>query len=97
MELLSENGDNAECRLSNFGLDGCFAFSTSQPIRFRPKAVRISSEEETLLEAEVEVVLKTKDGFGWGLRFSRSGIDGDWSKDLQDYLGFLRRAGYEVA
>lgn len=97
VELLGENGDNANGRLSNFGLEGCFVFCVSDRIAFAPKAIRVCSDEKVLLEAEVEALLCTKDGFGWGLRFRDSGIDGDWTKDLQDYLGFLRRSGYEVA
>ncbi len=98
VELSSENGDTAIVRLSNFGLAGCFVFSEDEEISFVPRFVRVfSSEQATLLEAEVEPVLRTSDRFGWGLRFSRSAADGDWSKDLQDYLGFLRRSGYEVA
>lgn len=97
VELLGENGDNAKARLSNFGLEGCFVFSVSEAISFRPRAIRVESGEKVLLEAEVEPLLRTSDGFGWGLRFSGDAIDGDWTKDLQDYLGFLRGAGYEVA
>ena len=97
VELLGENGDNAKGRLSNFGLEGCFVFSVSEAIGFAPSSVRILSDEKVLLEAEVEPLLRTRDGFGWGLRFSESALDGDWTKDLQDYLGFLRRSGYEVA
>jgi hypothetical protein len=97
VELLGENGDTAKGRLSNFGVEGCFVFSVSEAIAFTPVSVRIQRDDETLLEAEVEPRLRTSDGFGWGLRFSESAIDGDWTKDLQDYLGFLRRSGYEVA
>lgn len=97
VELCSENGDTIEARLSNFGEAGCFVFLESGAFKFAPRSMRIFSGEETLLEAEVEPVLRTKDGFGWGLRFSRLAMQGDWSKDLQDYLSFLRRAGYEVA
>ena len=77
-------------------MEGCFVFSVSEAIQFTPSSVRIQRGEETLLEAEVQPRLRTKDGFGWGLRFSESAIEGDWTKDLQDYLGFLRRSGYEV-
>jgi len=97
VELLGENGDNAKGRLSNFGLEGCFVFSVSEAISFSPRAIRVESGDKILLEADVEPLLRTGDGFGWGLRFSSSGVDGDWSKDLQDHLGFLRRSGYGVA
>ncbi len=97
VELLGENGDNAKGRLSNFGLEGCFVFSINEAISFRPNVIRIRSGEKILIETEVEPLLRTSDGFGWGLRFSGSAIDGDWTKDLQDHLGFLRRSGYEVA
>lgn len=97
VELLGENGDNALARLSNFGLEGCFVFSVDAAIPFAPKAIRIQSDEKVLLEADVEPLLRTRDGFGWGLRFNESAVAGDWTKDLQDYLGFLRRSGYEVA
>lgn len=97
VELLGENGDNASCRLSNFGADGCFVFSVNEAIAFEPRSIRVHSGEKTLLEADVEPLLRTADGFGWGLRFCGAGIDGDWTKDLQDYLGFLRRSGYEIA
>lgn len=97
VELSAENGDTKETRLSNFGLDGCFVFSESGSIAFQPRAVRIFSGEKMLFEAEVEAILRTRDGFGWGLRFRQDAMDGDWSKDLQDYLGYLRRAGYEIA
>jgi hypothetical protein len=97
VELSAENGDTKEGRLSNFGQEGCFVFAESGSIPFAPKMVKVLSGERALLEAEVETVLKTNDGFGCGLRFSRAAMDGDWSKDLQDYLGYLRRAGYEVA
>jgi hypothetical protein len=97
VELLSETGDNARGRMSNFGLEGCFIFSVDEAIAFEPKTIRVQSGEKTLLEAEVEPLLRTGDGFGWGLRFSGASIDGDWTKDLQDYLSFLRRSGYEVA
>lgn len=97
VEVLGENGDNGKGRLSNFGLEGCFVFSIDEAIAFQPKMIRVQSGEKTLLEAEVEPLLRTRDGFGWGLRFSGSGIDGDWTKDLQDHLGFLRRSGYELA
>ena len=96
-ELGAENGAVAKARLSNFGLQGCFVFSAAGEIPFTPKTLKIFSGEEALLEAEVEPVLRTRDGFGWGLRFDRSANDGDWTKDLQDYLGYLRRSGYEVA
>ncbi|MGZ3652152.1 MAG: hypothetical protein ACXVB9_16975 [Bdellovibrionota bacterium] len=97
VELLSETGDNAKGRLSNFGLEGCFVFSVSEAIAFTPSSIRIQGDEKVLLEAEVEPLLRTRDGFGWGLRFSESALSGDWTKDLQDYLGFLKRSGYEVA
>jgi hypothetical protein len=97
VELLGENGDNAKGRLSNFGVEGCFFFSESGVISFRPNAIRIRSGEKILIETEVRPVLHTGDRFGLGLRFSGSAIDGDWTKDLQDHLGFLRRSGYEVA
>ena len=97
VELSGENGDNVLARLSNFGLEGCFVFSASSAIPFPPHLIRLLSGEKVLLEAEVEPVLRTADGFGWGLRFSESAGTGDWTKDLQDYLNFLRRAGYEVA
>jgi hypothetical protein len=97
VELLGESGDNAMARLSNFGLEGCFVFSVNAAISFAPKAIRVYAGEKVLLEAEVEPILQTADGFGWGLRFNESGAAGDWTKDLQDYLGFLRRSGYEVA
>jgi hypothetical protein len=63
----------------------------------QPKMIRLKSREKVLFEAEVELVEKTKDGFGFGFRFMHQDTVGDWSKDLQDYLGFLRRAGYDVA
>jgi hypothetical protein len=97
VELAGAEGETMEGRLSNFGEAGCFVFAESGAVAFVPRFVRVMSRESTLLEAEVEPVLKTRDGFGWGLRFSRAAMDGDWSKDLQDYLGYLRRAGYEVA
>ena len=97
VELLGENGDNAIGRMSNFGVEGCFVFSIHEAIGFEPKSIRVQSGEKILLEAEVEPLLRTRDGFGWGLRFSDSAVDGDWTKDLQDYLGYLRRSGYEVA
>jgi hypothetical protein len=97
VELSSETGDTKEVRLANFGLEGCFVFSEDGDIAFEPSAVRIFAGEQTLLEAEVETVERTGDGYGRGLRFSTSALDGDWSKDLQDYLGYLRRSGYEVA
>lgn len=96
VELLAENGDTSEGRLSNFGLEGCFVFAVGAAIPFRPVAIRVRSQERTLLEAEVDPILRTTDGFGWGLRFRKAAIDGDWTKDLQDYLGYLRRSGYEV-
>jgi len=96
VEVLGESGDNAKGRLSNFGMEGCFVFSVNEAISFSPKAIRVHSDNKVLLEAEVEPLLHTADGFGWGLRFSGAGIDGDWTKDLQDYLGHLRRSGYEV-
>lgn len=97
VELSAENGDTSKGRLANFGIEGCFVFSEQGEIPFAPKTLRIFSGGEALLEAEVEPVLRTRDGFGWGLRFDPGAIRGDWSKDLQDYLGFLRRSGYEVA
>lgn len=96
VEVSAENGDTTRVRLSNFGLEGCFVFTEDGAIP-RPRAVRIFTDEQTLLETDVEVVERTKDNFGWGLRFSGNALDGDWSKDLQDYLGYLRRSGYEVA
>jgi hypothetical protein len=96
VELSAENGDTTLGRLSNFGLEGCFVFSVSEAIPFPPTLIRVRSEENLLLEAEVEPLLRTRDGFGWGLRFSRTAVDGDWTKDLQDYLSYLRRSGYEV-
>jgi hypothetical protein len=97
VELCAENGDTKEGRLSNFGAEGCFVFLEDGRIPFAPRSLRIFSGERTLLEAEVDPVNRTRDGFGLGLRFSRSAMEGDWSKDLQDYLGYLRRVGYEVA
>jgi hypothetical protein len=97
VELLGESGDTCMARLSNIGVEGCFVFSANAAIPFAPGMIRIVNDDQTLLEAEVEPILRTADGFGWGLRFSESGTSGDWTKDLQDYLGYLRRAGYEVA
>jgi hypothetical protein len=97
VEVSAETGDTMEVRLSNFGLEGCFVFSENGTIPFDPQMVRIFTGSQTLLEADVEAVERTHDGFGWGLRFSSSALEGDWSKDLQDYLGYLRRSGYEVA
>jgi len=97
VEVSSENGDTKEVRLANFGLEGCFVFSQDGAISFAPKMVRVFNGEQTLLEADVDVVERTNDGYGWGLRFGSSALEGDWSKDLQDYLGYLRRSGYEIA
>ncbi len=97
VEVLSESGDNAVCRLSNFGSEGCFVFSTKERINFTPRSIRIMSADKVLLDAEVVPLLQTSDGFGWGLRFSDAEVESDWTKDLQDYLGFLRRSGYEIA
>lgn len=97
VELLAESGDTSTGRLANFGAAGCFVFSEGGEIPFAPTQVRIFSGKEALLEAEVDPILRTRDGFGWGLRFDPRAIEGDWSKDLEDYLGFLRRAGYDVA
>lgn len=97
VELCAENGDTTEGRLSNFGQDGCFVFSENGAARFEPRSIRIFTREQSLLEAEVEVVVRTRDGFGLGLRFDRDAMDGDWSKDLDDHLAYLRRAGYELA
>lgn len=97
VEVSGENGDTKEVRLANFGLEGCFVFSQDGAIPFSPKFVRIFNGEQTLLEADVEIVERTNDGYGWGLRFGSSALEGDWSKDLQDYLGYLRRSGYEIA
>lgn len=97
VELCGENGDTSQGRLANFGHEGCFIFSEGGEAPFVPTAIRVLAEGRTLLEAEVEVVLRTRDRYGWGLRFRRGAMEGDWSKDLQDYLGYLRRAGYEVA
>lgn len=96
VELFSENGDTKECRLSNFGPEGCFVFSEADGFSFSPRSIRVFQKAKTLLEADVEPVLYTRDGFGCGLRFQRNIADGDWIKDLEDYLGHLRRAGYEV-
>jgi hypothetical protein len=84
-------------RISNFGSHGCFVFSEAKKIPFRPGFIRIESGDRVLLEANVESVVETGDGFGHGLRFRDEVMDGDWSKDLKDYLGYLRRAGYEVS
>jgi len=96
VELSAENGDTREGRISNLGREGCFVFAEEGAVNFSPKALRILSRGQLLLEADVEPVMRTRDGFGWGLRFSRTALEGDWNKDLQDHLGFLRRAGYEV-
>jgi hypothetical protein len=98
VEVLGGNGDTVPARLSNFGLEGCFVFSESAAIPFVPAAIRVRSEDgKMLFEADVDPLLRTSDGFGWGLRFHESATAGDWTKDLQDYLGYLRRSGYEVA
>lgn len=97
VELFDEKGDTVKGRLSNFGLEGCFVFSESGQIPFAPRTMRVYSGTEALLEAEVDPVIRTRDGFGWGLRFGQAAIAGDWTKDLQDYLGVLRRSGYDVA
>lgn len=96
VELFSETGDTKECRLSNFGPEGCFVFSESEGFHFVPRSIRVVQKSETLLEADVEPVMYTRDGFGCGLRFQKNAADGDWTKDLEDYLSHLRRAGYEV-
>lgn len=97
VEILNENSEFVSGRLSNFGQDGCFVFLPNGEKIIEPKAIRLSSKDKVLFEAEVELVEQTKDKFGYGLKFLHQDSDGDWSKDLQDYLGFLRRAGYDVA
>lgn len=89
--------DGQKVRLSNFGSEGCFVFSEERKIPFVPGFVRIYSGDRILLEAHVETVIQTSDQFGCGLKFNEGALDGDWSKDLKDYLGFLRRSGYEVS
>lgn len=94
----SEKADEGQrVRLSNFGSEGCFVFSEERKIPFIPGFVRIYSGDKILLETPVDTVIQTSDQFGCGLRFSGGALDGDWSKDLKDYLGFLRRSGYEVS
>ncbi len=92
-------GSEQSCsvRLSNFGSQGCFVFSEDRKIPFTAGFIRIESGDRILLEAVVDPVISTKDGFGLGLRFQDGAYAGDWSKDLKDYLGFLRRSGYEVS
>lgn len=97
VEVLCERDEVVEARLSNFGEDGCFVFVQDGRKIEGPKVVRLRSSEKILFEADVKLIEKTKDGFGFGFRFLHQNIEGDWSKDLQDYLGFLRRAGYDVA
>lgn len=97
--LFPREGAEESCaaRLSNFGSHGCFVFSEERQIPFSPRFIRIESGDRILLEASVDSVIETGDGFGCGLRFRDEIMDGDWSKDLKDYLGFLRRSGYEVS
>ena len=83
-------------RLSNFGVEGCFVFSESEPFGFMPDKIKIFSGEKLLLESPVDAMISTDDDFGKGLRFSSKALEGDWSKDLKDYIGYLRRSGYEV-
>lgn len=97
VDVLGENDQLVQARLSNFGQDGCFVFIQDGKIPFKPKSVRLNSNERVLFEAEIELIEKTKDNFGYGFKFLHQGTEGDWNKDLRDYLGFLRRAGYDVA
>lgn len=98
-EIFPCEGAEQSCRvrLSNFGSQGCFVFSEEQKIPFQPGFIRIESGDRILLEAKVDPLISTRDGFGRGLRYQDGAYAGDWSKDLKDYLGFLRRSGYEVS
>lgn len=94
--IVSEDGKRMECRISNLGVDGCFVFSRDMPILYMPDRIEVYSGDKILLEAKVDEAIKTRDSFGLGLRFSARAVGGDWNKDLEDYLNYLRRSGYEV-
>lgn len=97
VELLQKNGDTKEARLSNLGPEGCYVFlERSLPKGEIPVAVKLMGANDFALQAEVDLMARTKDGLGLGLRFRDSGPTGDWSKDLFDHLGQLRGAGYEI-
>lgn len=81
-------------RISNFSEDGCFIFSENSEIGFTPKLVEIRSNDSTLLISTVEVMEKTGDGLGMGLKFVGAGCAQDLDKDLKDNLRLLRRSGY---
>ncbi len=90
----SDKQDPIPVRLSNIGRAGCYVFSADRPLQSRPKQVAIRLGDSTILERSVESTVVTDDKFGMGLRFLSDGGTSDWSKDLEDYLGHLRRSGY---
>ena len=88
-----KRGLQKEGRLTNFGETGCFVFFSDGSLDFSPKYIEILAGESKLLESEVDLVEKTKDGFGCGLRFL-SITSTDKEKNLRDSIERLRRAGY---
>lgn len=95
-ELIHTSGESLRGRISNFGEDGCFVFSEEGAVGFAPEILKVYSGEELLLDAQVELFFATADKFGCGLKFKSDTNSGDSGKDLRDYLGYLRRSGYEV-
>jgi hypothetical protein len=96
VEIVNTGGELLRGRLSNFGEEGCFVFSEEGAVHFAPEILKVYSEDALLLDAKVELIFATADRFGCGLKFKSDTNSGDSGKDLRDYLGYLRRSGYEV-
>lgn len=78
-------------RLSRLGEEGCYAFCQSMPKVSGRGEIFLKLGNRTL-KTEVELVSRSRDGFGWGLRFaSRSA---DERKDIKDFIDRVRSVGY---
>lgn len=89
-----ESPQVVEVTFSNMGDDGCFIFTKSKPITFKPVYLEVILENDHKFKSRVEVMLFTKDKHGCGLRFKEHVTNQDWQKEMSDYLNQLRRLGY---
>ena len=88
---LYDEKDQILAKLSQLGVEGCYVFA--------PELVKIQKVDRIELklgdlsfDCAVELISKTKDGHGRGLRFLAHSAD--QNKDIRDFIDRVRSSGY---
>lgn len=97
VEAELRNGKNTiSVRLSRLGVEGCYAFfatSDQESLDHFESVSEIALKLGDLsVDCAVELISKTKDGTGRGLKFQIA--TADQSKDIRDFIDRVRSSGY---